>query len=691
MTVRMLLRLATATAMALVLVPAASAQEDPTLQIDDILPGVCEPNPVVVGQHTDCRFPLARDVEPDPLGGPLVADVDVAYDEDNDERADCAIEDGELVCRAVPTYYPAGTTGVSIQVGWLGSTGVLAEITTLDYWDVPVSISTVGATEPYTTAHRPLEIWIDQWEDPELFVKVRQRDGGAEVAILPVPEFVAYEDSILVDVSSLAPGRYWLQPCLPRGEDPSLCEEGPGAVFFQVGSGELVEAIPGWNRVGGDRINLVLAGTGFEDFEAFAETATTMLGFDGAMLIDVDGEIVDEDEFVEFVEFGPFATEPIRSRRERFNLWLLTDLLGDSHAMFWTSPPNGLGFGEGGSVLPDAQVTAIELLPVGQWSGSEAGWPSFTGVEPGPPDRTDLQFAGAYVAVPRWNPLLEADTLTHELGHAVFDLRDEYALFDRSTEWGYPNCAPDMETAEKWWGHLVGDLDPFLDEYIETLDEHGLFFGDRVEMAASLTVGYSRGGCYGDLDTDEAVRPTGESIMHSQTPVFGSVNRSRVEEILGLWSGRDIVRSSADLDISCARSETDPWSVSCDGVLAPYVDAPEDGLVMASSGALDGCAATSADGDEPVIVTCGPVAVDGYESVEVDISNVAGVLAAFTVPQIEVTAPRVALGLGGAPPVALDPVGEASLGVIFLIVGGGLLSLAVAGAVVWRRSRTSKA
>ena len=81
-----------------------------------------------------------------------------------------------------------------------------------------------------------------------------------------------------------------------------------------------------------------------------------MLGFDGPMLIDVDGEIVGEDEFVEFVEFGPFATEPIRSRRESFNLWLLTYLLGDSHAMFWTSPPNGLGFGEGGSVLPDAHA-----------------------------------------------------------------------------------------------------------------------------------------------------------------------------------------------------------------------------------------------------------------------------------------------------------------------------------------------
>ena len=103
---------------------------------------------------------------------------------------------------------------------------------------------------------------------------------------------------------------------------------------------------------------------------------------------------------VEFVEFGPFATEPIRSNRERFNVWLLTDLLGDPTPCSGPDPPNGLGFGRGGGLLPDAQITAIELLPVGQWSGSEAGMAVVHRTRAGPPDRTDLQFAGAYVAVP---------------------------------------------------------------------------------------------------------------------------------------------------------------------------------------------------------------------------------------------------------------------------------------------------
>ena len=144
------------------------------------------------GRHTDCRFPLARDVVLDPFGGPLVADVDVPYDENNDERADCVIEGDELVCRGVPTYYPAGTTGVRIQVGWLGTTGVLAEITTARLLAGPSSRSPRWARTSRTPPH------IDLWRSGSTSgmtrncsVKVRDRDGGDEVAILPVPEFVA--------------------------------------------------------------------------------------------------------------------------------------------------------------------------------------------------------------------------------------------------------------------------------------------------------------------------------------------------------------------------------------------------------------------------------------------------------------------------------------------------------------------
>ncbi|MBU1493049.1 MAG: M64 family metallopeptidase [Actinobacteria bacterium] len=690
MLIVLVLGAATGALLAALAAPAA-AQEPPTLTVDDILPGECAPTPILIGQYSDCRFPLARPVVLDPFGGPYLADVEGSYDEQNEDRPDCVIEENTLVCRNVPSYYPAGRTGVRIQVGWVGTTGVLAEITTIDYWDVPVTITPVGSPEPYATTHRPLEIWVDKWEHPELVAKIRDRDSGEVVALVPVdiPADTFAPVRLEIDVGALAPGRYRVQPCVPPEGGPADCEEIPGVGYFQVGSGELVEAIPGWNRPGADRINLVLAGAGFADFDAFADTAVALLGFDGPTLLDYDGGVVDGGE-VAMVEFGPFATEPIRSYRDRFNIWLLTDLLGDAHAMFWGEPPNGLGFGADGGVLPDAQITAIELLAAGEWSGSEAGFPSFTGAAPGSPDREDLQFAGAYVALPQWTPLAESDTLTHELGHALFDLRDEYTSLDRSIQHGYPNCAPDLASAEAWWGDLAGEVDPWLDEYIAVLEAHGQFFGDAADLRASLAVGYVWGGCYGETGGVESVRPTSESIMNGQTPVFGSVNRRRVEEILGLWSGREVLALAADLEVDCARVAGDPWEVACRGVIAPYVDPPADGLLMVLGSVSDACMTSLADGDEPVAVTCGPLVGAGYESVEVTVGDRTGALVTITLPPIEVRPPPVVLGLGGTPPIPAERPGEAPPWLILGILGAGIPAMVAAMVVVRRRAGATR-
>ena len=64
--------------------------------------------------------------------------------------------------------------------------------------------------------------------------------------------------------------------------------------------------------------------------------------------------------------------------------------------------------------------------------------------------------------------------------------------------------------------------------------------------------------------------------------------------------------------------------MSCRGVLAPYVDPPEDGLVMASGKASMVVDHRLAEDEEPVVVTCGPVAVGGYDAVSVAINDVNG-------------------------------------------------------------------
>ncbi|MCJ7725765.1 MAG: hypothetical protein MUP76_05180, partial [Acidimicrobiia bacterium] len=256
---------------------------------------------------------------------------------------------------------------------------------------------------------------------------------------------------------------------------------------------------------------------------------------------------------------------------------------------------------------------------------------------------------------------------------------------------GYPNCAPDLETAEAWWGDLVGEVDPWLDEYVDVLDYYGRFFGDREDLAASLAVGYSWGGCYGEVGTTEAVRPTSESIMNGQTPVFGSVNRWRVEEILGLWSGRDVVRSAEDIEVGCSRSEDDQWSVDCRGALVAYVDPPLQGLVMALGDVSSVCRTTPGAGDTPVTLTCGPLPVSGYGEATVAVGDPTGTPATFLVPRIEVSPPDVALGLGGIPPVPVPVPRQTSLWVVLGIIGAGGSAILAALLFVWRRGSSAEA
>jgi hypothetical protein len=137
-------------------------------------------------------------------------------------------------------------------------------------------------------------------------------------------------------------------------------------------------------------------------------------------------------------------------------------------------------------------------------------------------------------------PWRVTNTLVHELGHSLFGLDEEY--FDRmepsgeDCEGSAPHRAADLTEAEKWWGHLVGQVDPFFVEYRDTMVSHGLWGArEHFEFEESLTVGFFPAGC--------GFKPTGYSIMSwthpddGAIPVFGTVNRLRASQILELWSG----------------------------------------------------------------------------------------------------------------------------------------------------------
>ena len=227
-------------------------------------------------------------------------------------------------------------------------------------------------------------------------------------------------------------------------------------------------------------------------------------------------------------------------------------------------------------------------------------------------------FGSAYLAVSPYFPLGYTETLTHEWGHALFDLRDEYVEYGRGVTYGYPNCAPDEATATEWWGALIGLSDPFVEEVLAIHEQNRVPIDPY--LRGNTAVFLVPGGCYSP--DEEAVRPTADSIMNSEVPVFGLVNRMRTEEVLGLWTGR------APFSLDLAQVRCTGWTrreavVACGFTLPVGVDAPttpvhlvsgEDRSVCVLRGEPDAgrysCGVVRVSGSGPRVVG---LAADGME------------------------------------------------------------------------------
>jgi hypothetical protein len=236
-----------------------------------------------------------------------------------------------------------------------------------------------------------------------------------------------------------------------------------------------------------------------------------------------------------------------------------------------------------------------------------------------PPEASsDLSLGQAMIDVDPTVPWTSSAVTVHELGHSLFGLSDEYAAPEpglrpedgsaepsncSNTGADHPNCAYNLADAEAKWGDLVGELDPFFDEYQETLESYGLWGdGPLPELREAATVGFHINGT--------VLKPTKYSFMSSDTlkrpfvPVFGSLNRRWAETILNLFAG------TANLDNQLLESVLDPsceprtGGVACQGQLHPYVQAPADGLQIHAGGPPVTCRLDQSRNEDPIQVTC---------------------------------------------------------------------------------------
>ncbi|NOX29571.1 MAG: hypothetical protein GXP35_05930, partial [Actinobacteria bacterium] len=580
--------------------PSSDLMESDAFVLDAVGPGRCLPTTAVTGSLVECRFPLIGRVQlPLDWQGPVTAVVSPGINFDTSPLPVCVFELGELRCSRISAPFQPGDVEVSLDLD--GQTRTLAQFVVVESFDYDYFVLAESGPEPVAFEGRPVRLstWRNvEFSEQSLWANVLRRVEGPERFADPL-EYVSTQrmtvpqlntfDSVTNEVEPpTEPGRYVILMCV--GESEETCSVIPNHISFQVIDPKLVEIVPGHNRAEAERINLVFAGSGFPDGVKVVDVARELLTTDGAVLDRYEGggiNVVDdngatEGSLVADIVFGPFAIEPMASNMAKFNLWAIPDQIEDERAFFHNADPEfSTGNDLDGFILGHVSIVNLHHQALGRYERSEAWWTGFRGATE-VPELDDLDFAGIYLAIDALQPLTAARTLAHEMGHALFDLRDEYFEVGRGTEYGFPNCALGDEEATNWWGDQVGEIDPFVDEYMAVLDRYDWFYPDDIVQQLTVgEVGSVTGGCY-DGGT-ATMRPTPDSLMNSEVPVFGAVNRLRVSQVLDQFNPRVPLTQAADAVLRCfpaAQIEASE-SVLCGGQLTRWVDQPSGQLEIA--------------------------------------------------------------------------------------------------------------
>jgi hypothetical protein len=274
------------------------------------------------------------------------------------------------------------------------------------------------------------------------------------------------------------------------------------------------------NDISLDRINLIFVPHGWDDLDDFEDLAETLLSFDTA-LVDFDGTDL---------QFGPFAIEPGRSSRDLFNVWYILE-----------EPAEPVSYTSMGEPFPiDVPDAVLVTLAVDWPHGAASGFTDF--VPPDLPDRSiPTEPVGLTMSISASDPLWgNPQVLAHELGHAIFGLSDEYVGRElgydgRSDLSSFPACAENDNEATDWWGDRLGDVDSMFTIWMDVLDDAGPEMPPDTEdqLRTDVTVGLVDGGCYGPA---RSIRATVDSLMNTNIPVLGTVNRDWAEEVLAQYT-----------------------------------------------------------------------------------------------------------------------------------------------------------
>lgn len=516
-----------------------AAQEDEFdesafLTADEIESGSCDPNVLEASTLTDCTFQLTGEGW-DFFSGPngLVARIE---DFGFAVSAPCVIEDSELVCRdlAVPSF----RSEFEVSLSDYTFEAPRARISVDREFDSVVSIIQIvnRLKTVFAGADLSLEVFRAGSLDVDAPVDILLRRPGSAEPSARTRALEPGEDTGRFSLNIPDDGRWEFISCAVDTDGDCFRTGIPTAILALNPTVEPV--IEGHNDPDTDRIDIVMVGTGFDDVGQLRETSERLLATDGEPIpIGAEDDIYD-------LAWGPFSIDPLRDNADKFNFWYLTEQN--------TGSPITINhqFGQPEIDLDQLGLGAhVVIVNVTLWTSTDgfratAELPNFVDgfLNEGqaaevpfelPASLGEVKFGSVFLPIGSADTDVDAKVLAHEFGHVLFGLRDEYAEFSNAEPTiGRPNCARDRDDAERLWGDQVGELDPMFDRWYDARETFGLDF-TFLPTREDLTVGFFENGCF--ADESGAIRPTGDSLMNSNIPVFGAVNRRRAEQILNLW------------------------------------------------------------------------------------------------------------------------------------------------------------
>lgn len=285
-----------------------------------------------------------------------------------------------------------------------------------------------------------------------------------------------------------------------------------------------------------DRINLIFIGKDYTDINKFKEYLERKLTLNGEPII-IRDEFA-ENQPITGLAFGLFSIEPFKSNQNKFNLWYVNEQISGNPDDFKSQINNQCN-------NFDLNFTSIVLVFNPLEEPQSIAYPSNNN---GLIAKKDLVFG--ITTIYQYPDVDESiDVFAHELGHSLFNLRDEYAKPSEaySPRYGF-NCANNLTDAQTKWGNQIGEIDPFYYFWKSKMIENGLWNIGNAKNETDIQIDYIHGGCYAPADSTLTIRPNRWSLMNAEDifsngqaithpPVFGSVNRAVIEQVLNLFSG----------------------------------------------------------------------------------------------------------------------------------------------------------